>query len=274
MVTAHSLLASIPPPPFRNIDVGGLTLHGYGLVMGIAIVVAITVCEWGLRRQHVDPSRFTSMALIAVVAGFIGARLYHVASEPVHFFHHPADIVKVWEGGLGIYGGTFLGGLVGLGIAPRFGIPRRAAADAAAPAILFAQAIGRLGNYLNQELYGKPFDGPWALRVDLVFRPATDLQQQTFHPTFAYEAICTALLGALFMWLLVRWKTRTPGILLALYLAAYSFVRALVEPLRIDDAHHWLGVRQNTWVAGVLCIVGLAAAAYMRRRDPARRTAG
>jgi prolipoprotein diacylglyceryl transferase len=273
MNLAASLLATIPPPPFRNVDIGGVTLHGYGLVMGIAIVVAITVCEWGLRRQHVDPARFTSMALIAVVAGFVGARLYHVASEPVHFFHHPADIVKVWQGGLGIYGGTFVGGFVGLWIAPRFGIPRRAAADAAAPAILFAQAIGRIGNYLNQELYGKPFDGPWALEVDPAYRPVQYLHRATYHPTFAYEAIGTALLGALFMVLLVRWKTRTPGILLALYLAAYSFVRVLVEPLRIDDAHHWLGVRQNTWVAGVLLVVGLLAAAVMRRRDPARRTA-
>jgi prolipoprotein diacylglyceryl transferase len=269
---AHShLLATIPPPPFRNLELGGLTLHGYGLIMGIAIVTAIAVCEWGLRKQHVDPSRFTAMALIAVLAGFVGARLYHVLSEPKHFWHHPGDMVKVWEGGLGIYGGVLLGGFVGLLIAPRFGIPRRAAADAAAPAILFAQAIGRFGNYLNQELYGKPFDGPWALEVERAYRPISSIGQATYHPTFLYEAIGTALLGLLFVVLLVRWTNRTPGILMPLYIAAYSFVRVLVEPLRIDEAHHWHGVRQNVWVAGGICVVSLLVALYMWRRDTARR---
>jgi prolipoprotein diacylglyceryl transferase len=271
MTSATHLLASIPPPPFQNVELGPLTLHGYGLVMGIAIVAAIAVAEWGLKRQHVDPSRFTGMALIAVLAGFVGARLYHVASEPVHFFHNPGDIVKVWEGGLGIYGGTLLGGLVGLWVAPRFGIPRRAAADAAAPAILFAQAIGRLGNYLNQELFGRPFSGPWALEVDADHRPLRYLADRTFHPTFLYEAIGTATLGVIFLILLVRWRTRTPGILLALYVAAYSLVRILVEPMRIDDAHDWLGVRQNVWVAGALLVAGLVVALVMHRRDPAHR---
>lgn len=266
------LLPEIPPPPFRNFEVGPLTLHGYGLIMGIAIVTAIWVCEWGLRRQHVDPSRFTGLALITVGAGFVGARLYHVASQPRSFFEQPGDIVKVWEGGLGIYGGVLVGALVGLWIAPRFGIPRRAAADAAAPAILFAQALGRIGNYLNQELFGRPFDGPWALRVDPERRPSQYLDQATFHPTFLYEAIGTATLGVVFLLLLRRWTSRTRGILLPLYVAAYSLVRLVVEPMRIDEANVWLGLRQNVWVAGTLCLAGLAVAAYMWRRDPARRT--
>jgi prolipoprotein diacylglyceryl transferase len=265
------LLASIPPPPFRNLELGPVTLHGYGLVIGIAIVVAIWVFEWGLKQQHVDPAGVTAMALLAVAAGFVGARLYHVASEPVHFWHEPGDIIKVWEGGLGIYGGVALGAFVGLLVAPRFGIPRRAAADAAAPAILFAQAIGRIGNYLNQELFGKPFDGPWALEVDVARRPAQYLTERTFHPTFLYEAIGTATLGLVFLVLLQRWTTRPRGILLALYLAGYSLVRLIVEPMRIDEAHAWHGVRQNVWVAGALLLIGLAVAAIMWRRDPARR---
>jgi prolipoprotein diacylglyceryl transferase len=270
-VFALSLLATIPPPPFRNLEIGPVTLHGYGLIMGIAIVTAIWVCEWGLRQQHVDPSRFTAMALVSVAAGFVGARLYHVASEPRHFLDHPADIVKVWEGGLGIYGGVLFGAALGLYLAPRFGIPRRAAADAAAPAILFAQAIGRVGNYLNQELFGKPFDGAWALRVDPARRPRQFLDEATFHPTFLYEAIGTATLGVIFLLLLRRWTSRTRGILLPLYVSAYSLVRVVVEPMRIDEAHVWHGVRQNVWVAGALCVVGLVVAAIMWRRDPAHR---
>lgn len=271
MFALASLLSTIPPPPFRNVDIGGVTLHGYGLTMGLAIVVAIAVTEWGLKRQHVDPSRFTGLALLSVAVGFVGARLYHVASEPTHFWNEPGDIIKIWEGGLGIYGGVLGGAAVGLWLAPRFGIPRRAVADAAVPGILLAQAIGRIGNYLNQELFGKPFDGVWALEVDPERRPVDYLDVTTFHPTFLYEMLGTLTLAGVFLLLLVKWKSRTPGILMPLYVAAYSFVRLLVEPLRIDDAHEWLGIRQNVWVAGVLLFASLAIAAIMRRRDPSRR---
>ncbi|MEO6866495.1 MAG: prolipoprotein diacylglyceryl transferase [Gaiellales bacterium] len=261
------LLATIPAPPFRDFEIGGATLHGYGLVMGIAIVVGINIFEWALKRQHVDTSRLTPFLLIAIVAGFIGARLYHVASEPQRFMDAPGDIIKIWEGGLGIYGAVFGGVLVGGWIAPRFGLPRRAAIDAAAPAFLFAQAIGRLGNYLNQELFGRPFNGPWALEVDPEHRPLGYLNDATFHPTFLYEAIGTLLLGFVFVMLVRRWTSRPPGILFPLYVAAYSLLRLMVEPLRIDSAHEWLGMRQNVWVAGVLVIAGLAAAAIMYRRE-------
>jgi prolipoprotein diacylglyceryl transferase len=271
MHSLAALIATIPPPPFRNLEIGPLTLHGYGLVIGVAIVAAIWVTEWALKRQHVDPSRFTGVALIAVLAGFIGARLYHVASEPTHFFHHPGDIVKVWEGGLGIYGGVLLGAVVGLWIAPRFGIPRRAAADAAAVGIPLAQAIGRFGNYLNQELYGRPFDGAWALEVDRDRRPFEFIDEPTFHPTFAYEQLGNLAVAGLMLVLLLRWKSRPRGILLPLYVSAYSLVRMLVEPMRIDDAHEWLGVRQNVWVAASLFVAGLVVALVMWRRDPARR---
>lgn len=272
MTNVSTLLATIPAPPFRNLEVGSLTLHGYGLVMGIAIVVAISVCEWALKRQHVDTSRLMPFLMICIVAGFVGARLYHVASEPVRYWESPGDIVKIWHGGLGIYGAVFGGVLVGLPLAPRFGIPRRAIADAVAPAFLFAQAIGRIGNYLNQELFGRPLDKPWALEVDPAFRPPGFELVETYQPTFLYEMIGTALLGVLFVVLIKRWTTRTPGILLPLYVAAYSLVRLIVEPLRIDSAHEWLGVRQNVWVAGTLLVAGLAVALFMRRRDPARRS--
>jgi prolipoprotein diacylglyceryl transferase len=266
-----ALVATIPPPPFRDLAIGPVTLHGYGLVMGIALVVAITICEWGLKQQHVDTSRFTPFALICIAAGFVGARLYHVLSEPGRYLDSPADIVKIWQGGLGIYGAVGAGAAVGLWIAPRFGIPRRAVADAAAPALLLAQAIGRTGNYLNQELYGRPFDGPWALRVDPTYRPPGFEDVATWHPTFLYEQLGTLTLAGIFIVLLKRWRTRTPGILLPLYVAAYSFVRLLVEPLRADAANEWLGQRQNVWVAAALLVAGLVAAFIMYRRDPARR---
>jgi prolipoprotein diacylglyceryl transferase len=264
-------LASIPPPPFQDVSIGSLTLHGYGLVMGIAIVAAITIAEWGLKRQGVDTSRFTPFALWCVLAGFVGARLYHVASEPVRYWNSPDDIMMVWEGGLGIYGAIFGGVIVGLLIAPRFGIPRGAISDAVVPAFLVAQAIGRTGNYLNQELFGRPFDGPWALEVDPQYRPDGFEDVATWHPTFLYEQLGTLAFALVFVALLVRWTSRPRGILLPLYVAAYSLVRLLVEPLRVDSAHEWLGVRQNVWVAGTLLVGGLVVAAVMWRRDPARR---
>lgn len=267
MTSVATLLATIPPPPFRNVELGPLVLHGYGLCMGLAIVLAMSVFEAGLRRQQVDTSRVTSMALIAIVMGFVGARLYHVASEPVHFANHPGDIIKIWEGGLGIYGAMLGGAGTGIWIAPRFGIPRRAAADAGAAALLFAQALGRVGNYLNQELFGRPFDGPWALEVERSFRPAGYTDVLTFHPTFLYEALGTLTLGVVFFLLVSRWTTRPRGILFPMYVAAYSLLRVCVEPLRIDDAHHWLGVRQNVWVAGTLVILGTAGALLMWRRS-------
>jgi len=266
MISLPSLVASIPAPPFRNLEFAGLTLHGYGLCLGLGIVIAIGVADWVMTREHVDTSRWTTLAFIAVVGGFLGSRFYHVASEPTKFIDHPGDILKLWQGGLGIYGAIAGGALVGLGLAPRFGIPRGIAADAAAPAFLIAQAIGRTGNYLNQELFGRPFNGPWALEVDLIHRPSQYADVATFHPTFLYEALGNLLLFGLFIFLVVRWRERAPGILLPLYVAAYSVVRIIVEPMRIDTAHEWQGVRQNVWVAGALIALGVAVTVWMQRR--------
>ena len=269
--TASPLLAFIPAPPFRNLDVGPLTLHGYGLTMGLAIIAAIWIAEWGLKRQHVDVARFTPFALISLVAGFIGARLYHVASKPVFFLDHPSEIPAIWHGGLGIYGAVLGGGLVAWAIAPKFDLPRGPLADAFAPALLTAQAIGRLGNYLNQELFGRPFTGAWALEVDERFRPLDYIDSATFHPTFLYEAVANGLAAIVIALLLARWTTRPRGILFWIYMATYSTIRICVEPLRIDAAHEWLGVRQNVWVAGVVIVFSIAMALYVWTRPGNRR---
>ncbi|MCW2949189.1 MAG: prolipoprotein diacylglyceryl transferase [Thermoleophilia bacterium] len=266
------MLATIPAPPFQNIDVGPLTLHGYGLVMGLAIIVALSVLDWALRYQQIDVSALSAWAAWAVVGGFVGARLYHVASEPIRYAHHPDEIVQVWNGGLGIYGAIVGGAATGFAVARRYRLPPGALADAAAPAMLIAQGIGRIGNYLNQELYGKPSHGPLSLHVDRQFRPADMLDQATYQPTFLYEAIGNLVLFLVAVWALRRWTTRAPGILFPLYIAAYSAVRMLVEPLRIDHANHWLGVRQNVWVAGILIVVSLAVAVIMQRRSHASDT--
>ncbi|MCW2974274.1 MAG: Prolipoprotein diacylglyceryl transferase [Thermoleophilia bacterium] len=261
-----ALLSTIPAPPFQNLDVGPVTLHGYGLVMGLAIIISLSVLDRGLRYQHVDTERLTTWAILTVICGFIGARLYHVASEPVRYFDHPGEIIEVWNGGLGIYGAVAGGAIAGLALANRFGIPKGAIADASAPALLIAQVLGRIGNYLNQELYGKPTDAWYGLEVERPFRPLDFVDTTYFQPTFAFEAGMNLLLAVLFVVLLVRWKDRAPGILFPLYVGAYSVVRIIVEPLRIDHANEWLGIRQNVWVAGTLIALALTAAVIMQRR--------
>jgi prolipoprotein diacylglyceryl transferase len=266
-----ALLATIPAPPFRNLELGPLTLHGYGLTMGIAIIVAISLTDRLLKQMGVQTKDLTSWMLLTVLGGFIGARLYHVASEPIRYFHHPGEIVQVWNGGLGIYGSVIGGAIVGLALAPRYNLPRGAIADAVAPALLIAQVIGRFGNYLNQELFGKPSTNFLALHVDRQYRPAEYLDRATFEPTFLYEAAGNLVLFIIALVVIKRWTTRAPGVLFPLYLAGYSVVRIIVEPLRIDHANHWLGVRQNVWVAGVIIVVSLIVAAYMQRRSGRNR---
>ncbi|MBC7462066.1 MAG: prolipoprotein diacylglyceryl transferase, partial [Thermoleophilia bacterium] len=141
-----------------------------------------------------------------------------------------------------------------------------AIADASAPALLVAQVLGRMGNYLNQELFGKPTDAWYGLEVERAFRPLNYVDTTYFQPTFAFEAGMNLILAGLFAVLLVRWKDRAPGVLFPLYVGAYSVVRIIVEPLRIDHANEWLGVRQNVWVAGALIALSLIAAVSMQRR--------
>jgi prolipoprotein diacylglyceryl transferase len=260
------LLPTIPPPPFQNLELGPLVLHGYGLCIGIAIVLSLTLVDRVLRAQHVATDRLQSVVIPAVVMGFVGARLYHVASSPQRFLDHPADIVKVWHGGLGIYGAVLFGAVTALAISPRFGIPRGALADAAAPALLLAQAFGRIGNYLNQELFGTPTDRPWGLEVDLDRRPVGMEQETTFHPTFLYESVCNLVLLGVFLVLLRRWRTRAPGVLFALYVAGYSCVRLFTEQFRTDPVHSFHGIRQNAYVAGALIAIGLTTALVMQLR--------
>lgn len=273
MLSTRFPSASIPAPPFDNLALGPVTFHGYGLIIGLAIVLAAIMGERLMARDGVEPTRSQPIMVWAVIGGFIGARLYHVASEPRRFADAPLDILRVWEGGLGIYGGVAGGAIAVMLSARRRGASIGVVADAAAPSLLAAQALGRVGNYLNQELFGGPSSLPWALEVDPAHRPPDLADVETFHPTFLYESLANLLLLVVFLRLHRRWRGRTPGVLFPLYVAAYSVVRIVVESLRIDPAHEWLGVRQNVWVAGVLVIAGLVVAAWMQSRAR-RRVAG
>ena len=259
------MLAAIPSPSSNGFFVGPLFVHAYGLayLFGALAAIALTTRRW--RAQGGSPSLVHEVALWGFPAGIIGGRLYFLMTSWNEVPDHWWGPLAIWKGGLGIWGGIALGTLVGLLVLRRRGADIPRFMDAAAPGLLVAQAIGRIGNYFNQELFGGPTSLPWGLRIDLAHRPAGYEHFGTFHPTFLYELIWNLGLAATLVWLGRRRTIRAPG-LFALYVAGYSGFRIVEEPLRVDPAHRVLGLRLNFFVATLLCLAGLVWFAYTQGR--------
>jgi prolipoprotein diacylglyceryl transferase len=244
-------------------------VHVYGLlyVVGLAAAVLITVRRW--EAQGGSRALVYDVAMWGFPAGVIGGRLYFDLTSsrevPVHWWGPFA----VWDGGMGIWGGIALGSLVGLWRLRRAGVSPAPFMDAAAPALLVGQAIGRVGNYFNQELFGSPTSLPWALQISPAHRPMGYESFATFHPTFLYELIWNLALAAFLVWLGHHRRIRPPG-LFALYAAGYSAFRIFEESLRVDPAHHFLGLRLNFYVAALLCLGGLLWFARSQGWRPSR----
>jgi prolipoprotein diacylglyceryl transferase len=265
--------ASIPSPSFNGVDVGPFHLRIYGLayVLAVAAAVVITSRRWeavgGTRELVYD------VALWGFPAGLIGGRLYFLATSWNEVPHHWWGPLAIWKGGLGIWGGVALGTAVGCWRVHRSGADVARFLDAAAPALLVAQAIGRVGNYFNQELFGRPTSLPWGLQISPEHRPARYATSATFHPTFLYELIFDlALAGALVM-LGRRREIRPPG-LFALYVTCYSAFRIFEELLRVDPAHHVLGLRLNFFLATALALAGAAWFVFTQRSSAIHRRGG
>jgi prolipoprotein diacylglyceryl transferase len=247
--TVLPILASIPSPSDNAIKIGGLELRAYGLAIALGVIAAVWIARRRWAARGGDPDDISRIALWAVLAGLIGARLYHVITDHDRFEGRWLHAFAVWEGGLGIPGGLIAGVGVGAFVAHRRGLPVAQLLDVVAPALPVAQAIGRLGNWFNQELFGRPTDLPWGLEIDPAHRPAGYLNVATFHPAFLYEALWNlALAGGLVLWERHHPNSR-PGRLFALYVAGYAVGRAWVEALRIDPAAHLFGVRWNIWMS-------------------------
>jgi prolipoprotein diacylglyceryl transferase len=261
-----NLFAVIPPPPFQNVEFGPLMLHGYGLTAALGIVAGILMVEWALKRQGVNPDRLPPFILLVLLATIVGARLYDIASAPIHYAHHPSDIPRLWDGGLGVYGGILGAVLLSWACARRFGMTGSQLADAAAVAVPLTHGIARWGNYLNQELYGRPSDGWWALEVTRPHRPSNLGEQLTFQPLFLFESLSCLVISGILCVLLRRWVKRPGGILFPIYITAYGLVRSIIEPLRIEHTNTFLGVRQNEWLSLALIIVGATITIAMLRR--------
>lgn len=266
--TLPKLVASIPSPASTGLDIGPLTLNYYGLCIGLGVVVAVVLAQRRWTRMGGHPDDIPEIAKWAVPAGVIGARVYHVITD----WRPITEWIKIWEGGLGIPGGLIGGIGVGYLVARRrlrgSEGDLRNMLDAAIPGIPVAQAIGRFGNWFNQEIFGGPTDLPWAVEIDEAHRPAQYASEPTFHPAFLYEATWNLLLAGFLIWIDRRGVLKR-GMILPLYVIGYGIGRFLVEAVRIDNATEILGIRVNHWMSGLAVVGGLAALAWMRRGKPA-----
>jgi phosphatidylglycerol---prolipoprotein diacylglyceryl transferase len=268
----HLLYASIPSPSSPLIvEFGPFKLRWYGTLIAIGILLAGYLAMRELRRRGHDPEVAYQIASWCVPGGIIGARLYHVATDWDRFFGHLAKIPALWEGGLGLPG-VIAGGALGAAIgARRAGVPVLVAFDCIAPGLVAAQALGRFGNYFNQELFGGPTSLPWGLEIDPAHRPARYAADPTFHPTFLYESVWNLIVCLVLLQLSRRmWSRLVPGTIFAAYLALYSPVRALLESVRVDPAQMLFGVRFNQILFSAVFVASSTwfLLAWRRRRPP------
>ncbi|MEU2746273.1 prolipoprotein diacylglyceryl transferase [Streptomyces collinus] len=262
-------LAFIPSPSRGVLYLGPIPLRGYAFCIIIGVFVAVWL---GNKRWIARGGRAGTVADIAVWAvpfGLVGGRLYHVITDYELYFSEGRDWVdafKIWEGGLGIWGAIALGAVGAWIGCRRRGIPLPAYADAIAPGIAFAQAIGRWGNWFNQELYGKPTDLPWALEIT---SSADGRVPGTYHPTFLYESLWCIGVAFLVIWADRRFRLGH-GRAFALYVAAYCTGRAWIEYMRVDDAHHILGLRLNVWTAILVFLLAVTYLVLSSKKRPGR----
>jgi prolipoprotein diacylglyceryl transferase len=255
----------IPSPAVSGFHIGPAFIHVYGLMYVVGITLAILITRRRLQAKGGDPALVADVATWAVPAGIIGARIYFDITTPADIPPHWWGVFAVWSGGLGVWGGIAAGAAVGVWRVRRSGGDVRVFMDAVAPALLVAQGIGRIGNYFNQELFGKPTSLPWGLEISLAHRPAGYTAFSTFQPTFLYELIFDLALAAALVWLGHHRSIRPPG-LFALYVAGYSAFRIFEESLRIDSSEHFLGLRLNTYIATILAITGIVWFIMSQRR--------
>ncbi len=255
------MFASIPSPSRNIIEIGPLDIRIYGLMIALGVIVAVWFIGWRMQQRGMNPEIAISLAWVVVPAGLIGARLYHVITDWRSFSDEDrwGDVFKIWEGGLGIPGAIIAGVIAAAVLCKMRGWSLAQILDIAAPTLLAAQAIGRLGNWFNQELFGRPTDLPWGVEIDQVNRPVEYFTDTTFHPTFLYEALWMLALMGLLLWL-DKLRKLPVGHLFALYVLGYASGRIWIEFLRVDPASELAGVRVNVWVMSALW---LGAAAYM-----------
>ena len=269
-----AVLGFIPSPSSNVWHLGPIPVRAYALAIVTGIVVAVVLGNARWKKRGGLSGEVVDVAIWAVPFGIVGGRIYHVLTDWNAYFGphgNPAQALRIWEGGLGIWGAVFFGAIGAWIGAVRHGIKLPPLADALAPGVVFAQAIGRLGNWFNQELFGRPTTLPWGLKIDPAHRPAGYEQYATFHPTFLYELIWNVFVGFFVIWADRRFKLGH-GRAFALYIAMYTAGRAFVESVRIDEAAFLFGLRFNFMLAIVVSISAFIFIAISARTRPGRET--
>lgn len=265
---------SIPSPPTGVWEVFGFPLRAYALAIITGIVVAMVIASRRWVARGGTAETLETVVVVAVPFGIVGARIYHVLTDWQIYFgpnspKEPVDALKIWEGGLGIWGAVAFGVLGGYLVARRRGVVFPALLDAVAPAIAVAQAIGRLGNWFNSELFGRPTTLPWGLEIAPAYRPVGYEQYETFHPTFLYELVwCLAVAGVLVV--LDRRFRLGHGKVFALYVVLYTLGRFWIEALRIDQVNEIGGFRLNNYTSLIVFVVALAWFGWLVKNRPGR----
>ncbi|MFW6689815.1 prolipoprotein diacylglyceryl transferase [Streptomyces sp. MAR4 CNX-425] len=263
-------IASIPSPSDGVWDLGPFPLRGYALCILLGIFAAIWLGNRRWIARGGRPGTVADIAIWAVPFGLVGGRLYHVVTTPEPYFGEGGDWVKafeIWEGGLGIWGAIAMGALgVWIGCRRR-GIALPPYADAVAPGIVLAQALGRWGNWFNQELYGDRTDVPWAVEIDA--EHSVTGAADTFHPTFLYESLWCVGVALLVLWADRRFRLGH-GRAFALYVAGYTAGRGWIEYMRVDEAHELLGLRLNVWTSMLVFAAAVAYIVVSAKKRPGR----
>jgi phosphatidylglycerol:prolipoprotein diacylglycerol transferase len=250
------------------IRIGPLAIRWYGILIAVAVLVGTLLAQKEAVRRREDPDRLLDVVVLAVLAGLVGARLYYVAFNWSEYSQHPLKILAVWEGGLAIHGGLIAGGLAIFLFGRAKHLPILTYLDVLVPSVVLGQAIGRWGNFFNQEAFGVPTDLPWKLYIAPYNRPPSLAQYDYFHPTFLYESLWNFGVFAILYGVLRRRLEDRPGALTLCYFALYSVGRFLVEGLRIDSL--WLGPFRAAQVMSlILFVASVGALAVLLRRPPA-----
>lgn len=263
-----TVLASIPSPSINQFHVGPLRVTFYGILVTTGVVIAwmLTKRRWLERGGTAEEAE--KIMLRVVVFGFLGARVAYVSTH-LDRFQGPDwwKVIAIWEGGLALYGGLTLGAVAIFLTCRQLKRPVTMFLDSLAPALPLAQAVGRWGNYFNQELFGTPTDLPWGLEIAPQFRPPQYAQFETFHPTFLYESLWNVALAFTIMWLDRRFPSLR-GRLIGVYFLGYGTIRFLLELIRTDTTFRFLGLSRNAWVSIGIVLIGVAVLAWRRRTAP------
>lgn len=261
-------LASIPSPPFNNFHIGPLRVTFYGIFIAIGVVIAWQVIERTFLARGGDGEILSKILARVLIFGFLGARLAYVSTHLSRFDGEWWKVIAIWEGGLALYGGLTAGAIAGFVYSRKWNANFVDILDGMAVGVPLAQAMGRWGNYFNQELFGTPTDLPWGLEIDPQFRPEAYPNAETFHPTFLYESIWNVALALTIAWVGKRYP-HLRGRLIGIYFVGYGLIRFLMELIRTDTTFRFLGLSRNGWVSIGVVVLGVIVLAWKQLSERA-----